>query len=56
MSMDNLPNVAIDVGIRSIPTILIYYCGEVWDTIIWWVVRNVLARAVDRVLEDLGRL
>ncbi|KAL3775395.1 hypothetical protein ACHAW5_009952 [Stephanodiscus triporus] len=56
MSTDDLPDVAMDAGVRSIPTILIYYRGEVRDTIVGCVARNVLARAVDKVLEDLGRL
>jgi len=56
MSTDDLPDVAMDAGVRSIPTILIYHGGEVRDTIVGCVARNVLARAVDKVLEDLGRL
>ncbi len=56
MSTDDLPEVAMDAGVRSIPTILIYHGGTVRDTIVGCVARNVLARAVDKVLEDLGRL
>ena len=40
----------------SIATILIYHRGEVMDTIVGCVAKNVLARAVDKVLEDLGML
>ncbi|KAL3823555.1 hypothetical protein ACHAXA_002896 [Cyclostephanos tholiformis] len=56
ISTDDLPDVAMDAGVRSIPTILIYHDGEVRDTIVGCVARNVLARAVDKVLEDIGRL
>ena len=56
MSTDDLPEVAMDAGVRSIPTILIYHGGTVRDTIVGCVARNVLARAVDKVLEGLGGL
>merc|ERR1712228_293321 len=47
---DDLPDVASDAGIVSIPTIQIYYKGEVVDTIVGCVARNVLANAVNKVL------
>mmetsp|Transcript_18704 Transcript_18704/g.33551 ORF Transcript_18704/g.33551 Transcript_18704/m.33551 type:complete len:212 (-) Transcript_18704:221-856(-) len=56
ISTDDLPEVAADAGVLSIPTILIYYGGEVRDTIVGCVAKNVLARSVDKVLEDLGML
>jgi len=56
ISTDDLPDVALKVGVLSIPTILIYHRGEVMDTIVGCVAKNVLARAVDKVLEDLGML
>lgn len=49
---DDLPDVASDAGVASIPTIQIYYKGEVKDTIVGCVARNVLSSAVDKVLED----
>lgn len=51
---DDLPDVAADAGVVSIPTIQIYYGGEIQDTIVGCVARNVLASAVLKVLEDLG--
>ena len=56
ISTDDLPDVALKAGVLSIPTILIYHRGEVMDTIVGCVAKNVLARAVDKVLEDLGML
>mmetsp|Transcript_24111 Transcript_24111/g.41283 ORF Transcript_24111/g.41283 Transcript_24111/m.41283 type:complete len:215 (-) Transcript_24111:360-1004(-) len=56
ISTDDLPEVATKACVLSIPTILIYYRGEVMDTIVGCVAKNVLARAVDKVLEDLGML
>lgn len=50
---DDLPDVAADAGVESIPTIQIYYDGEVRDTIVGCVARNVLASAVEKVLEDV---
>lgn len=54
ISSDDLPEVALKAGVHSIPTILLYHRGEVLDTIVGCVAKNVLARAVDKVLEDLG--
>jgi len=50
---DDLPDVASDSGVVSIPTIQMYYKGELLDTIVGCVARNVLASAVDKVLEDV---
>lgn len=54
ISTDDLPEVASEAGVLSIPTILIYHGGRVRETIVGCVAKNVLARAVDKVLEDLG--
>jgi len=56
ISTDDLPEVASKAGVFSIPTILIYHQGEVMDTIVGCVAKNVLAKVVDKVLEDLGML
>ncbi|KAL7545190.1 hypothetical protein ACHAWF_008541 [Thalassiosira exigua] len=56
ISTDDLPDVAARAGVTSIPTILIYHDGKVRETIVGCVAKNVLARAVDKVLEDLGML
>jgi thioredoxin 1 len=56
ISTDDLPEVASDAGVLSIPTIQLYYKGRVMDTIVGCVAKNVLARSVDKVLEDLGML
>lgn len=56
ISTDDLPEVASQAGVLSIPTILIYHRGAVMDTIVGCVAKNVLARSVDKVLEDLGML
>ena len=51
---DDLPEVAADAGVVSIPTILIWYDGVLKDTIIGCVAKSVLASAVDKVLEDVA--
>jgi thioredoxin 1 len=51
---DDLPDVASDAGVVSIPTIHLYYKGEVLDTIIGCVAKTVLASAVDKALEDIA--
>lgn len=56
INTDDLPEVASKAGVLSIPTILIYHKGEVMDTIVGCVAKNVLTRSVDKVLEDLGML
>uniref|UniRef100_A0A6U3R6L7 Thioredoxin domain-containing protein n=1 Tax=Ditylum brightwellii TaxID=49249 RepID=A0A6U3R6L7_9STRA len=52
---DDLPEVAADAGVVSIPTIQVYYGGSALDTIVGCVARNVLASAVTKILEDLGQ-
>lgn len=49
---DDLPEVASDAGVLSIPTIHLLYRGELMDTIIGCVAKGVLASAVEKVLED----
>ncbi len=56
VSTDDLPEVASVAGVLSIPTIQLYHGGKVMDTIVGCVAKNVLARSVDKVLEDLGLL
>ena len=51
---DDLPDVAADAGVVSIPTIQMYHRGDILDTIIGCVARNVLASAVTKVLEDIA--
>ena len=38
----------------SIPTILIYYRGELQSTLVGAIAKNVLGNAVNKILEDLG--
>jgi len=56
INTDDLPEVAESTGVTSIPTIQIYHGGKVRDTIVGCVSKNVLGKAVDKVLEDLGML
>ena len=49
---DDLPDVASEAGVVSIPTIQLFYEGEVLDTIVGCVAKNVLASAVVKVLEE----
>lgn len=49
---DDLPEVAAVAGVVSIPTIQMYYQGQLLDTIVGCVARNVLASSVAKVLED----
>ena len=51
---DDLPDVAEDSGVVSIPTIQLYHKGELLDTIVGCVAKNVLASAVKKVIDDLG--
>jgi thioredoxin 1 len=51
---DDLPDVAAQAGVVSIPTIQIYCMGEKKDTIVGCVAKPVLANAVKKVLEDAG--
>lgn len=52
---DNLPDVAADSNVVSIPTIQMYFKGECCDTIIGCVAKGVLSSAVDKVLEDVAQ-
>eukprot|EP00545_Synedropsis_sp_CCMP1620_P014803 CAMPEP_0119012412 /NCGR_PEP_ID=MMETSP1176-20130426/6714_1 /TAXON_ID=265551 /ORGANISM="Synedropsis recta cf, Strain CCMP1620" /LENGTH=126 /DNA_ID=CAMNT_0006965367 /DNA_START=415 /DNA_END=795 /DNA_ORIENTATION=+ len=49
---DDLPDVAADAGVESIPTIQLYYQGQLMDTIVGCVAKNVLSSSVSKVLED----
>lgn len=51
---DDFPDIAADAGVVSIPTIQIYYKGQVRETIVGCVARKVLSSAVEKVLEDAG--
>ena len=51
---DDLPSVAADAGVVSIPTIQIYYQGKVLETIVGCVAKSVLSTAMEKVLEDVG--
>jgi thioredoxin 1 len=50
---DDLPDVASEAGVASIPTIQICYKGKILDTIIGCVAKSVLASAVEKALEDI---
>jgi thioredoxin 1 len=56
ISTDDLPEVAELAGVSSIPTIVLYYGGEVHDTIVGCVNVKVLSRAVEKVMEDVGMI
>ena len=49
---DDLPEIAAVAGVVSIPTIQLYFQGQILDTIVGCVARNVLASSVEKVLED----
>ncbi|KAL7566224.1 hypothetical protein ACA910_011291 [Epithemia clementina (nom. ined.)] len=51
---DDLPEVAADANVVSIPTIQIYSRGEVMDTIVGCVAKSVLFSSVEKVLEDIA--
>ena len=51
---DDLPEVASEAGVVSIPTIQIVYNNALLDTIIGCVAKSVLASAVEKVLEDVA--
>lgn len=51
---DDFPEVALNAGVVSIPTIQLYYQGEVQDTIVGCVAKKVLSMAVEKVLEDIA--
>eukprot|EP00522_Entomoneis_paludosa_P016540 CAMPEP_0172451362 /NCGR_PEP_ID=MMETSP1065-20121228/9437_1 /TAXON_ID=265537 /ORGANISM="Amphiprora paludosa, Strain CCMP125" /LENGTH=127 /DNA_ID=CAMNT_0013203313 /DNA_START=469 /DNA_END=852 /DNA_ORIENTATION=+ len=50
---DDLPEVAADANVVSIPTIQMYSDGEVMDTIVGCVANSVLSSSVSKVLEDI---
>jgi thioredoxin 1 len=52
---DDLPEVAADSGVVSIPTIQLYSAGNVVDTIVGCVAKTVLASSVEKVLEDIQK-
>lgn len=52
---DDLPEVAADANVVSIPTIQIYSRGEVMDTIVGCVAKSVLSSSVNKVLEDIAQ-
>ena len=54
LSTDDLPEVAADAGVQSVPTILVYNGGEIVETVVGCVATNVLAQSIERVLRDLG--
>lgn len=49
---DDLPEVAAESHVVSIPTIQMYCKGELMDTIVGCVAKSVLSSVVDKVLED----
>jgi thioredoxin 1 len=51
---DDLAEIASDCGVISIPTIQLYYRGQLMETIVGCVAKGVLASAVDKVLEDVS--
>ena len=51
---DDLAETSAECGVVSIPTIQFYYRGELLDTIVGCVARNVLSTAVSKVLEDVS--
>ena len=52
---DDLPEVAADANVVSIPTIQLYSEGEVLDTIVGCVAKSVLSSSVEKVLEDIAQ-
>jgi thioredoxin 1 len=50
---DDLPEVAAESGVVSIPTIQLYAQGQLMDTIVGCVALSVLANCVQKTLEDL---
>ena len=49
---DDFAEIAAEAGVVSIPTIQLFYGGELIDTIVGCVAKNVLASAVVKVLEE----
>jgi thioredoxin 1 len=52
---DDLPEVAAESGVVSIPTIQLYSAGNLVDTIVGCVAKTVLASSVEKVLEDIQK-
>lgn len=50
LDVDNNPNVSVEFGIRSIPTILFFKNGEVVDRQVGVVPKNVLAQKLNALL------
>mmetsp|Transcript_8896 Transcript_8896/g.13190 ORF Transcript_8896/g.13190 Transcript_8896/m.13190 type:complete len:185 (-) Transcript_8896:108-662(-) len=50
---DDLPDVASDADVVSIPTIQVYHRGNVLDTIVGCVAKNILASAITKILEEI---
>ena len=49
---DDFAEIAAEAGVVSIPTIQLFYGGELIDTIVGCVAKNVLSKAVTKVLEE----
>jgi len=49
---DDLPDVAAESNVVSIPTIQMYYRGKLVDTIVGCVAKTVLSSTVEKILED----
>lgn len=52
---DDLPEIAADANVVSIPTIQVYSEAEVMDTIVGCVAKSVLFSSVEKVLEDIAQ-
>lgn len=52
---DDTPEIAESSGVVSIPTIQMYCKGELEETIIGCVAKSVLAKAIEKVLEDSAK-
>ena len=50
---DDLPEVAADAGVVSIPTIQLYAQTQVKDTIVGCVAKSVLASSIEKVLDEV---
>mmetsp|Transcript_10074 Transcript_10074/g.16655 ORF Transcript_10074/g.16655 Transcript_10074/m.16655 type:complete len:270 (-) Transcript_10074:36-845(-) len=49
---DDFAEIASEAGVVSIPTIQLFYAGELIDTIVGCVAKNVLSKAVTKILEE----
>ena len=52
--MEVLTKIAETIKVVSVPTVQVYYKGELLDTIVGCVAKNVLYNTVKKILEDLG--